>query len=105
VRGVVEQQDQEGLARAFAARSAYLRQLAWQNTLELAQRPKEDRAAEWSRFAAEHDAATLEAPSTWTGFVVLPDRLTFWRSDPTGPSHRVEYATTDSGWTEHHLAG
>lgn len=106
VRGTAEVQDRDALDTAYSSRSPYLRQLAWQNTTELAQEDPDARADAWQRFGAQHDPATLAAPGTWTGFVVRPDRLTFWRSDPNGPSHRVEYrASGTRSWTEHHLAG
>jgi pyridoxamine 5'-phosphate oxidase len=106
VRGVVEVVDQEALRRAFARRSPYLKQLAWQNTTALAQRSLEERRTTWSRFTAEHDVESLAPSATWTGYLVRPDRITFWESDAAGPSHRTEYRSEAGGpWTEHHLAG
>lgn len=106
VRGAAEVQDRGVLDAAYAARSPYLRQLAWQNTTELAQKDAAARASAWQRFSTEHAVAELVPPDTWTGFVVRADRLTFWQSDPNGPSHRVEYrAAGAESWTEHHLAG
>lgn len=106
IRGAAEVQDRESLDAAYESRSPYLRQLAWQNTTELAQEVRDARVSAWERFGAEHDPATLAAPGTWTGYLVRPDRLTFWRSDPNGPSHRVEYRASGArSWTEHHLAG
>jgi len=106
VRGTAEAADPDRLERAFENRSPYLKQLAWQNTTALAQDDREHRNAEWARFAATHDAARLDPPATWTGYLVRPDRLTFWQSDPQGPSHRVEFVLEeDATWSEHHLAG
>ena len=106
VRGVAVVQDRQALDAAYASRSPYLRQLAWQNTTELAQKDAVARASTWQRFSIEHALEEIAAPDTWTGFVVHPNRLTFWQSDPDGPSHRVEYRATGTGsWTEHHLAG
>lgn len=106
LRGTAEPAGREQLDRAFARRPPYLRQLAWQNTAALAQRDRAARSVEWGRFARERDVATLDAPPEWTGYVVRPDRLTFWQSDADGPSHRVEYrADADGTWSEHHLPG
>jgi pyridoxamine 5'-phosphate oxidase len=106
IRGAAEPADPATLARGFARRSPYLRQLAWQNSDGLAQADRATRVAEWARFRTEHDLERIDAPPTWTGYVVRPDRLTFWRSDPEGPSHRVEYRLRSSGdWSEHHLPG
>jgi pyridoxamine 5'-phosphate oxidase len=106
IRGSAEPADPATLARGFERRSPYLRQLAWQNSDELAQADRATRVAEWARFRAEHDLERIDAPPTWTGYVVRPDRLTFWWSDPEGPSHRVEYRLRSSGvWSAHHLPG
>lgn len=106
VRGTAEPEDRERLATAYAARSPYLKQLAWQNTTALAQQDRAGRVAEWARFAVEHPPAALEPSATWTGYLVRPDRLTFWASDPEGPSHRTEFRQgADGTWSEHHLAG
>lgn len=105
VRGHAEPAVQEVVDAGYRRRSPYLKQLAWQNTAELAALPREERARRWAAFRAEHDVATLEPPPTWTGYLVRPDRLTFWESDPDGPSHRVEFGAARDGWTVTHLAG
>jgi pyridoxamine 5'-phosphate oxidase len=106
IRGAAEPADAACLARTFERRSPYLKQLAWQNSAALAEADRAERTAEWARFRAEHDVEHIDAPPTWAGYLVRPDRLTFWRSDPDGPSHRVEYRLqADGAWSEHHLAG
>jgi pyridoxamine 5'-phosphate oxidase len=99
-------------ALAYERRSAYLQRLAWLNTQELAQRPQEERAAEWAAFSDIH-GTDLTPPATWAGYLVRPDRITFWQADPNAPSHRVEFrlaaAEPDGGaaggWSVQHLAG
>ncbi|THG30944.1 pyridoxamine 5'-phosphate oxidase family protein [Naasia lichenicola] len=105
IRGFAEQASNEEEADAYARRSPYLKQLAWQNTAELAARPVAERESTWTSFASDNDIARIDAPPTWIGFLVRPDRLTFWESNPTAPSHRVEYALESGDWTEHHLPG
>jgi pyridoxamine 5'-phosphate oxidase len=105
VRGHAEPADPEAVETGYRRRSPYLKQLAWQNTAELARRPREERVRRWRGFQAEQDPATLEPPPTWIGYRIRPDRLTFWESDPEGPSHRIEYAAGDGGWTVSHLPG
>ena len=106
VRGTAEVADRERLDRAFALRSAYLKQLAHQNTTEFAQHERAERVRLWSAFGRKQDLALLTPPDTWTGYLVRPDRLTFWESDPDGPSHRTEYRLEpDGSWSSHHLAG
>jgi pyridoxamine 5'-phosphate oxidase len=105
VRGHAERASAEALVAAYRRRSPYLKQLAWQNTAELASHPREERVARWAAFRAEHDLETLEPSPTWTGYLVRPDRLTFWESDPDGPSHRVEYSASGDGWAVSHLPG
>gem|GEM_PF-357564 len=104
VQGRAELAPQSEIAWAYRARSPYLQQLAWQNTREFAQLPAEDRRRQWAAFLAEHPGG-FEQPGTWTGFLVRPVRLTFWRSDPDAPSHRIEYALDGDAWVERHLAG
>jgi pyridoxamine 5'-phosphate oxidase len=91
-------------ALAYERRSRYLQQLAWVNTAELAQRPRDERTAAWAAFAADHPG-DLEPPTTWVGHLVRPERLTFWQADPEAPSHRVEHRLAEGVWSEHHLPG
>ncbi|HEY8317845.1 MAG TPA: pyridoxamine 5'-phosphate oxidase family protein [Amnibacterium sp.] len=103
VRGRAEPLDADRIAGGYAKRSPYLRQLAWLNDDELAQAGQEQRRARWAA-AAGHDFSA--PPESWTGYLVRPERLTFWRSDAEGPSHRVEYREEPGGgWSTHHLPG
>ena len=85
---------------AFERRSPYLKQLAWQNSPEFAQKPLEERVAEWASFDVP-----AEPPTTWIGFVVRPTRLTFWQSNPDTASRREEYTLVDGAWVLGHLPG
>jgi pyridoxamine 5'-phosphate oxidase len=105
VRGQAEPADPESVEAAYRRRSPYLKQLAWQNTAEVARLPREERVRRWLAFQAEQDPAELPPPPTWIGYRVRPDRLTFWQSDLDGPSHRVEYTAGDGGWAVTHLPG
>jgi pyridoxamine 5'-phosphate oxidase len=105
VRGQAEPADREAVESGYRSRSPYLKQLAWQNTADLARERREERVRRWRAFQAEQDPATLEPPPTWIGYRVRPDRLTFWESDPHGPSHRIEYAASDDHWVVTHLPG
>lgn len=105
VRGHAEQTDRETAETGSARRSPYLKQLAWQNTPELARESREERARQWTAFREAQDPATLPPSPTWVGFRIRPDRLTFWESDLDGPSHRVEYTARDGGWAVTHLPG
>ncbi len=90
---------------AYRARSRYLQLLAWSNSPELAAAPTVERRRAWAAFAAEHPDGTLVPPPTWIGFRVVPRRITFWRGDADGPSNRVEYTRTSSGWASQRLPG
>jgi pyridoxamine 5'-phosphate oxidase len=106
VQGGAERADTEEERRVYGRRSPYLRQLAWQNTHELAAAPPEERERAWARFREEHDLAALEPPGTWIGYRVRPTRLTFWEANPAGPSHRVEFSLAPGGsWTRADLPG
>lgn len=95
----------EEAAIAYRARSRYLQLLAWVSSDEVAALPRDERLARWNDFAAAHPEEPLEAPETWTGYKVIPRRLTFWRGDAEGPSTRVEYTRTGDGWTVERIAG
>ncbi|MFT4122926.1 MAG: pyridoxamine 5'-phosphate oxidase family protein [Microbacteriaceae bacterium] len=105
VQGLASPAPRHRLERAYARRSPYLRQLAWQNTAELAQLPHAQRVERWRVFQAEHDVAALEPPEVWTGYLVRPSRLTFWRADAETASQRVEYRLEDGAWTRWLLPG
>jgi pyridoxamine 5'-phosphate oxidase len=106
VRGVAEQAAPAALERAYRSRSPYLKQLAWQNSLELAQQPRDERMRRWRAFGDEQDVTARPPSPTWTGYLVRPDRVTFWEPDTQGPSHRFEYeAMGADGWRLTHLAG
>jgi len=106
VRGTAEPAPRDAVEAAYRRRSPYLKQLAWQNTAELARLPRDERVRRWRAFQAEQDPATLPPSPTWTGYRIRPDRVTFWESDPDGPSHRVEYtAAGGDGWAVTHLPG
>jgi pyridoxamine 5'-phosphate oxidase len=105
VRGVAEPASADRIEQGFRRRSPSLRQLAWQNTLAFAQLPRDERVRRWRAFQEEHDVAALPFPPTWTGYLVRPDRLTFWESDAEGPSHRLEYEADGDDWRHTHLAG
>ncbi len=106
VLGAAEPADEAEEARAYRARNPYLQQLAWLNTVAFAQRPIDERLAEWAAFAADRPDG-YEEPSTWAGYLVRPTRLTFWSGSTTTASRRVEYAraTPESAWTVSVLAG
>ena len=105
VQGTAHRQERQDEADAFARRSPYLRQLAWQNTAEFAMLPYDDRVSRWSMFQTEHASSMAAAPDTWAGFVIRPERLTFWQSDPATASHREEYTAANGRWVLTHRAG
>lgn len=106
ISGLAETADERRVAAGYRRRSPYLQQLAWQNSADLAQSDRRRRLEQWRRFQQEHDIASLPAPTTWTGYLVRADRVTFWESEADGPSHRVEYRLEGSGdWSVHHLPG
>ncbi len=104
VQGRAELAEPEELAWAFQHRSPYLQQLAWQNTVEFAGLPLADRIASWRAFAEQH-ADGFGQPPTWTGYLIRPDRLSFWQGNPETASRRTEYRRTPEGWAVSLLAG
>ncbi len=104
IRGVATEQPEAAAADAYARRSPYLQQLAWQNTIEFAQLPHAERVTEWETFRAGH--ASLDPPSGWIGYVVVPHRVTFWTVGVDTASLRVEFVGDGrGGWNRSLLAG
>jgi pyridoxamine 5'-phosphate oxidase len=104
IRGSAEVAPDEKIAAAYAARSPYLKQLAWQNSAEFAQLPIEQRREQWAAFAEEHSTG-FEQPTNWIGFLVRPTRLTFWGSNGDTASHREEWYQASDTWELRHLPG
>lgn len=105
VLGHAEPAPAEEQRRAFRARSPYLQQLAWQNTVEFAGLPLAERLKAWSLFRDDH-ADGFGQPPTWTGYLVRPTRITFWIGSPDTASRRTEYSRgADGSWTVSLLAG
>jgi pyridoxamine 5'-phosphate oxidase len=103
VRGDVVPDGAEQLAAAWAARSAYLRQLAWCNTDELAGLDLAERRARWAASGAAH-AGPGQADS-WVGFRLRPRELTYWAAAPDTASRRLHYVRDAGGWRWSHRAG
>lgn len=104
VAGHAEPVSAAALTSAYRARSPYLQQLAWQNTAQFAQLPKDERRRRWAAFAAE-SGEQFDQPSNWAGFVIRPARLTFWQSNPDTASERREYTRAGDGWALERLPG
>lgn len=109
VQGRAELASAAEIASAYRARSPYLQQLAWQNTVEFANCADDVRRDRWAAFTAEHSEGAsppvFSQPANWTGFLVRPSRLTFWVSGFDTPSRRVEYLASADGWTMSLLPG
>ncbi|MCT9001248.1 pyridoxamine 5'-phosphate oxidase family protein [Microbacterium memoriense] len=104
VQGRAEPASADEQRRAYAARPPYLQQLAWQNTPEFAALPQPERVAAWADFASAQEASFVPPPS-WVGYLVRPDRLTFWFGSDDTASRRVEYTRRADGWERRFLAG
>jgi pyridoxamine 5'-phosphate oxidase len=105
IQGLAVAIDPMDAAKAYARRSPYLKQLAWQNTAEYATLPLEERETIWGQFLIEHPDGEFETPESWLGILVKPTRFTFWASNPAAASRRGEYVATPSGWEFGYLPG
>lgn len=103
VQGTVVAEDGDEAARAFAQRSRYLQLLAWVNDHALAQCSAQERAAAWAAYDEAH--AELVPPPTWSGYVIVAERITFWRGCSDGPSQRIVCQREPSGWHVERLPG
>ena len=90
-------------AAAYAHRSRYLQLLAWLNDADLARRGQADRRRAWAEFESLHPA--LEPPPTWVGYVLVAERITFWRGLPDAPSQRIACRRTGGSWSIERLPG
>nr|WP_277814863.1 pyridoxamine 5'-phosphate oxidase family protein [Galbitalea soli] len=104
IRGAAEPAAPREVAAAYEKRSPYLQQLAWQNSVEFAQLPIDERRRAWASFTEAHPDG-FRQPANWAGYLVRPFRLTFWTSNPDTASHRVEYVRDGEAWSVQHLAG
>ena len=99
VRGDVVADSPERSAAAWAARSEYLRRLAWANTDELAALDLTRRLEQWAAQQVPGQA------DSWVGYRVQPLELTFWAAHPEAASRRVQYTRTPDGWSWRYRAG
>jgi pyridoxamine 5'-phosphate oxidase len=102
VQGLAEVAPQKEIAAAYRKRSPYLKQLAWQNTVEYAQRSLAERRERWAEFPY---LGTDAQPGNWVGFKVRPLRMTFWVSNPDAASRRLEYRRVGDEWERSYLPG
>ncbi len=98
---VVESADEAALA--YAGRTRYLQLLAWVNDADLAHQSEADRRRAWAAYDEGHP--TLEPPPTWTGRVLVAQRISFWRGAGDGPSQRVACERVGDGWSIERLPG
>jgi pyridoxamine 5'-phosphate oxidase len=103
VRGDVVPDGEAASAAAWAARAAYLRQLAWCNTDEFAQLGLIERQGRWAAFATAQPRP--DQPASWVGYRLRPREMTFWAAHADTASRRLQYVRTDDGWTWRRLAG
>jgi len=108
VQGTAARSSRAESDEAYRRRSAYLQQLAWQNTDAFAQLPLAERRARWDEFLRAHggpDDPSFTPPEAWAGFAVTPHRLVFWVSNPLAASRRIAYTREAAGWTLTTLPG
>lgn len=106
VQADVTRQSPEGAAAAYAARSPYLKALAWLNDPAYASLPADERQRRWAAFDVDRDGAY--PPPSWAGFVLRPWRVAFWATSTTMASRRLEYVRdggAPSGWRRALLPG
>jgi pyridoxamine 5'-phosphate oxidase len=101
--GSVALESEAERALGFSRRTRYLQLLAWVNDAELAQLSAAERTRAWTAYDLAHP--TLVPPPTWTGYVLVPEHITFWRGGPEGPSQRVACRRRADGWSVQRLPG
>ncbi|MFT4306523.1 MAG: pyridoxamine 5'-phosphate oxidase family protein [Microbacterium sp.] len=101
VRGRVRAESAADAAQAFARRPLGLKVLAWLNDDDFAALPMPERRARWAR--QESAAQTRSVPPTWTGYVLVPDEITFWQGTAGAGSVRVRYRREPGAQTAWHV--
>ena len=98
---LLEAEDEQAIA--YSRRTRYLQLLAWVNDAEVARRSEAERKRAWDAYDEGHPK--LEPPPTWTGYVLVPERITFWRGAAEGPSQCVSCRAISGSWSIERLPG
>lgn len=81
-------------------RGSQLSAAASEQGLEVTSRAELEAAV--SRLAARHPAE-VPLPETWGGYLLIPERIEFWTSQPDRLHDRIEYVRTADAWSRRRL--
>lgn len=98
IQGDVEITSKSEADAVYLQRNRYLQVLSWLNKKSTAQHNLQQRHQLWQEFCQLHPEGSLTAPDWWTGYRIKPLRITFWRGQADGPSHRHDYHFIDEHW-------
>jgi pyridoxamine 5'-phosphate oxidase len=103
IEGSVEQLPEEASNRYWRSRPRAKQIASWASQQS---RPLRDRGALSARYREYHalfDEGPVPRPPYWIGYLVVPDRIEFWRADWRRLQGRVAYTRTERGWRKHAL--
>ena len=103
VEGTVERVDDAEADAYFATRPRGAQIGAW---VSRQSHPLEGRfrlEARMAKYTAKFHVGTVPRPDFWSGFMVVPERIEFWREQPFRLHDRVVYHRDGGGWRKERL--
>jgi len=82
----------------FATRPRLSQISAWASKQSQAMRGYFEFEAEVAKAALRFGIGEVPRPSFWSGFLVVPDRIEFWKQKPFRRHQRIVYQRAPNGW-------
>lgn len=103
VEGTTKQIEDEAADRYWASRPRGSQLGAWASRQSAALSSRSELVDRLTHFETEYEGREVPRPPFWSGFVIVPDRMEFWRNDHNRLHHREAYTRTEDGAWRHEL--